>query len=502
MDSLAYEIFDKDAIVPVPAYPGDQVYRCEPGQVIELAARLADSYQWTGLNGADFTCLDPDCRTIRVNTLTESQYRADITIGICTFSQTLTVFPSYLSNSGDASICVGESIEISASGRGTYSWSPATGLSCTDCPNPVASPTTTTTYTVLGEQGDCRSSTSLTVEVIQEVGPQIIGLNAGYCVDALPVNLSANPSGGTFRIEGNGISLENATIFNPAAFLPGNYQIIYRLGTGGNCTESSTQTVQVYALPNVPVFSGLAAEYCIDTPPFSLTATPSTAASFFSINGQTQSQFNPAALGLGVQEVSYTYIDANACQRVATQAVLIKDIPQLSFVGLAGQYCVSENQVEAFVQIREPGQAPFVIKVDEFSPAQLGAGASYTVRYTHQAANGCIAQIEQSIPILPLPTLAFVDLNPQYCEAALPLPLQATPSGGVFRINGQVSTVFDPTLFLPGQTPEITYTFADAQGCVNQISQTILITASGAEASEPEVFNLQICPDDFFGYAL
>ncbi|GAB4405291.1 MAG: hypothetical protein OHK0053_31180 [Microscillaceae bacterium] len=502
VDSLAYEILDKDDIVPVPAYPGNQVYRCEPGQVIELEARPADDYQWTGLNGANFTCLDPDCRNIRVNTLTESQYKVDITIGICTFSQTLTVSPSYLSNSGNVSICVGESIEISASGRETYSWSPAAGLSCTDCPNPVASPTTTTTYTVQGEQGDCRSSTSLTVEVIQEVGPQITGLNDGYCVDAPPVNLNASPTGGTFRIEGNGISLENATTFNPAAFLPGNYQVTYRLSTGGGCAESTTQTVQVYALPNVPVFSGLAAEYCINAPPFNLTATPSSAASFFSINGQTRSLFDPASLGLGVQEVSYTYIDANGCQRVATQLVLIKDIPQLSFVGLANQYCVSENLIEAFVQVQEPGQAPFVIKIDEFSPAQLGAGASYTVAYNHQAANGCTNQIEQNISILPLPVLAFVGLDPQYCEAALPVTLQATPAGGVFRINGQVSTVFDPTFFLPGQTPEITYTFADAQGCVNQISQTILITSSGVQASEPEVYNLQICPDEYFGYAL
>jgi hypothetical protein len=30
----------------------------------------------------------------------------------------------------------------------TYAWSPATGLSCTTCPNPLASPTATVTYTI------------------------------------------------------------------------------------------------------------------------------------------------------------------------------------------------------------------------------------------------------------------------------------------------------------------------------------------------------------------
>ncbi len=44
----------------------------------------------------------------------------------------------------------GDTVQLFASGATTYSWSPATGLSCTDCPNPLASPTTTTVYTVTG----------------------------------------------------------------------------------------------------------------------------------------------------------------------------------------------------------------------------------------------------------------------------------------------------------------------------------------------------------------
>jgi len=44
----------------------------------------------------------------------------------------------------------GDTVQLFASGATNYTWSPATGLSCTDCPNPVASPTTTTVYTVTG----------------------------------------------------------------------------------------------------------------------------------------------------------------------------------------------------------------------------------------------------------------------------------------------------------------------------------------------------------------
>jgi len=49
----------------------------------------------------------------------------------------------------------------------TYEWYPAEGLSCTDCPNPVANPTNTTDYTVIitTAQG-CTASDEMTVQVI------------------------------------------------------------------------------------------------------------------------------------------------------------------------------------------------------------------------------------------------------------------------------------------------------------------------------------------------
>lgn len=47
-----------------------------------------------------------------------------------------------------------------------YSWEPATGLSCSDCPNPVASPSTTTTYVMTAtDTYGCSVMDSITIEV-------------------------------------------------------------------------------------------------------------------------------------------------------------------------------------------------------------------------------------------------------------------------------------------------------------------------------------------------
>lgn len=83
----------------------------------------------------------------------------------------------------------------SSLGNATYSWSPSTGLSCTNCPNPTASPTATTTYTLVATDpiANCTTSVDVTVTVTG------VGIEDGLFdgqISAYP-----NPSNGTFMLE-------------------------------------------------------------------------------------------------------------------------------------------------------------------------------------------------------------------------------------------------------------------------------------------------------------
>jgi gliding motility-associated-like protein len=63
-------------------------------------------------------------------------------------------------------ILTGQSTQLFGTGGYTYSWSPATGLSCTNCQNPVASPMTTTTYTLtVSDTLGCIATDTVTVFV-------------------------------------------------------------------------------------------------------------------------------------------------------------------------------------------------------------------------------------------------------------------------------------------------------------------------------------------------
>jgi len=65
-----------------------------------------------------------------------------------------------------ATITAGETIQLFASGAPTYVWSPSTSLNCSTCADPIASPTVTTTYTVMGTDANgCSGQFSMTVVV-------------------------------------------------------------------------------------------------------------------------------------------------------------------------------------------------------------------------------------------------------------------------------------------------------------------------------------------------
>ena len=59
----------------------------------------------------------------------------------------------------DASVCGSVPVQLNAIGGASFTWAPATGLSCTNCPNPVANPAVSTLYTVTSNlSGSCSNT--------------------------------------------------------------------------------------------------------------------------------------------------------------------------------------------------------------------------------------------------------------------------------------------------------------------------------------------------------
>ena len=80
-------------------------------------------------------------------------------------SVSVSLYPSASVTAGyEATIDYGESAPLFATGSGTYLWSPDSTLSCADCPYPIASPETTTTYTVeITDNNGCKATDQVTI---------------------------------------------------------------------------------------------------------------------------------------------------------------------------------------------------------------------------------------------------------------------------------------------------------------------------------------------------
>jgi gliding motility-associated-like protein len=149
---------------------------------------------------------------------------------------------------GDQQICRDAGIQLQATGAVNYAWSPTFGLSCTGCPNPYASPSGTTTYTIIGTDANgCEDTTDLMITVIQRV-PVSVGGTKEIC-EGESTDLHAE--GGASYSWSPASTLDDASKSDPKATPKETtkYQVII---TENVCfTDTLHQEVKVYPMPTI-----------------------------------------------------------------------------------------------------------------------------------------------------------------------------------------------------------------------------------------------------------
>ena len=121
------------------------------------------SFTWNPSTGLS----NPNISNPLASPSSTTTYVVEAAIGTCSSFDTITIYVdtvNFIVASPDTAICFGDSVQLTATGSGAYLWSPSTGLSCTGCQSPYASPTATTTYYVTTPAG-CAPTDSVTVTV-------------------------------------------------------------------------------------------------------------------------------------------------------------------------------------------------------------------------------------------------------------------------------------------------------------------------------------------------
>ena len=126
------------------------------------------TWQWNFGNGNSSSLPNPPAQTYSVaGTYPVTLFVTNSSGCVDTVTTSVQAFALPNVNAGtDMLVCKGTGRNLQATGAASYIWTPATGLSCTNCANPVANPDSAITYTVTGTSTEgCIQSDDVRVTV-------------------------------------------------------------------------------------------------------------------------------------------------------------------------------------------------------------------------------------------------------------------------------------------------------------------------------------------------
>jgi gliding motility-associated-like protein len=232
--TLTSEVTVNVSSINLSAYADTTI--CE-GQSVNIGATAdpGTSFFWPGgLNGSNIT-VSPSATTTYTVTGTSGSCNATASVTVTVVDQ-----PNIIVSPVNTSICIGESVTISASGTMTYAWTHGLGSGSSH----TVSPITTTTYTVTGSDGNCSSTAQITVEVLPPQDASIL-TSGPFCSNGGTIQFNAVDAGGVWS--GNGIT--SGGLFDPATAATGTNTITY--GITGSCGDTASVIITVYDAPIV-----------------------------------------------------------------------------------------------------------------------------------------------------------------------------------------------------------------------------------------------------------
>ena len=363
---------------------------------------------------------------------------------------------------------------------GVYSGTGVTGTNID--PTVVgAGNTSTITYTYTDGNGCVGTATDVFTVNALPTPTLTLGTDAA-CVDAGLIALtggspagSAGPPVTTGVYSGTGVI---GTNIDPTVVGAGNTSTVTYTYTDGNgCVGTATDVFTVNALPSV-VFVLRDDEMCVDEAAVAVSGGLPLGG-VYSGNGITTSPtFDPAVSGVGVFELTYTFMDGNGCVDSATDSMTVFGLPSVAFVLRDDEMCIDAGMLALSGGVPTGGiySGNGLTTSPNFNPLQAGAG-KFEIVYTYTDANGCVNFATDSLIVNALPIVSVAKPSAVCIDANVFTFTGGLPLGGTFTGNGVSSAnVFDPVIAGAG-THSIVYSFKDGNGCIDTAMTSMLVNA-------------------------
>ncbi|MBP7808227.1 MAG: gliding motility-associated C-terminal domain-containing protein [Bacteroidia bacterium] len=416
------------------------------GQTATLTATGALTYTWMPIAVTGSA-------VIVSPTITTTYSVTGINATGCTKTNTVTLVvntsPTITANTSATVLCSGLSATLTSSGATTYTWNPGSLTGGTV----VVTPTANTTYTVIGANGSCTNTKTISITVNPSPTITTIASPTILCV------------GGTSTLTASGAT--SYTWMPPA--ITGSLVVVsptvitvYTV-TGVNsfgCTKTSTVLVNV----NTPTITTIASptSICVGS---TATITASGAATYTWLPSATT---GTSVVVSPTVTTTYTVIGINAfgCAGATTITLNVSPIPTVSAVSSSTAVCAGNSAT-----LTGNGATTYTWMPGSLTGTNVIVTPTATTVYTITGSNGsCTNTNTISLTVNPSPTVTGVASPSIMCVGAT-----ATLSGFgattyTWNPGGLVAITVGVT---PSVTTVYTVTGADALGCTN--SNTVIV---------------------------
>lgn len=333
-------------------------------------------------------------------------------------SKTITVNPiPALTTAGTTSICTNGSttLTVSSTSANSFSWAPATGLNQTTGSQLIASPASTTTYTVTGliTATGCSSNAAVTVTV--NTLPTIsIGVSSSTICEGSSTTLTASGASSYTWTSNPSLVLASSASITSSPSVTTQYTVT---GTNGaNCSSTAVATVTVNSRPTITVNSP---STCMNSP-VGLTASGAdtytwSPATYLSVINAATVTSTPIA----AQNISYTVTGRNSatgCTNTAVSTVTVKALPNVT-VNSPTICPGSSATLTASGATTYAWESSNTLSSISGSPvtATPSATTTYVVTGT-DASSGCSKSATSTVTVTPIPSISALGSNPTTCN--------------------------------------------------------------------------------------
>jgi hypothetical protein len=289
-------------------------------------------------------------------------------VNTATTSLVINALPVVTTVSSASVICAGGGVTLSGGGASTYVWSDGV----TDAVSFI--PTSNTTYTVTGTDGNGCVNTASTSVVLNSLPVVTAASSASAVCAGNSVTLSGG--GASSYVWSNGVT-------NAISFIPTINSTYTVTGTDANgCSKTATTNVVVNTLPIVTAASSASA-VCAGS---SVTLSGGGASSYVWSSGVTNAiSFVPTT------NTTYTVTgtDGNGCSNTAATSIVVNELPIILVNASSQIYCLTDLVGTLSANPTGGFWSGTGITGNSFDPSLAGFGIHNSI-YSYTDVNGCI----------------------------------------------------------------------------------------------------------------